>query len=115
MSLQTEESRKEREAFVAGQASLSDFLQTIHPPEMIRSFILKQLDQLDELTQLVCKVSALVGVYFSADIIRSFLRDDDVLESNLQNLKPFLTRLHKKLDEAFKRLIAAGILEPVSF
>ena len=99
MKNDTEHEDVEMESYVAAEfAMLSKFIGKIHAPEVIRSFILEQMDQLPPSTQFVCKCAALVGVYFSRQIISSLVAGYDV----------------SKINKAFRELIEANIIEPIT-
>lgn len=76
---------------------LSKFISKIHAPEVIRSFILEQMDRLPPSTQFVCKCAALVGVYFSRQIIFSLVKSKQ-----------------DRINKAFRELIEAEIIEPIT-
>lgn len=78
--------------------TLPQFIDKIHSPEVIKSFILEQMDRLPPTTQHICKCAALVGTYFSRQIIMSIN----------SSIKP------TKINQAFRELIEAQIIEPIS-
>ena len=76
-------------------------LSEIKPPQVIKSFILEQLDRLPPTTQQVAKESALVGEFFSRQIIYHL------------NTKRTNDQASTKVDRAFQQLIDAKIIEPI--
>jgi len=80
---------------------LPKLLNEIKPPQVIKSFILEQLDRLPPTTQQVAKESALVGEFFSRQIIY-----------HLNNVRTS-DQANSKVDRAFQQLIDAKIIEPI--
>ena len=80
---------------------LPKLLREIKPPQVIKSFILEQLDRLPPTTQQVAKESALVGEFFSRQIIY-----------HLNNVRTS-DQANSKVDRAFQQLIDAKIIEPI--
>jgi class 3 adenylate cyclase/tetratricopeptide (TPR) repeat protein len=90
----------ERECIISGDdCELPLVLQRINAPQVIKSFILQQLDRLPPTTQQVAKECALVGEYFSRHVIYH-------LNQGTSNDKD-------KVDRAFQQLIDAKIIEPI--
>jgi len=88
----------ELEAHVVAEFdTLNKFISQIHAPAVIRSFILEQMDRLPPSTQFVCKCAALVGVYFSRQIIFSLV-----------------SAPQDRVNKAFRQLIEAKIIEPIT-
>lgn len=81
---------------------LPTLLQSIVAPQVIKSFILQQLDRLPPTTQQVAKECALVGEYFSRHIIY-----------HLNSGKGSENSSTDKIDRAFQHLIDAKIIEPI--
>ena len=82
---------------------LPTLLQSIVAPQVIKSFILQQLDRLPPTTQQVAKECALVGEYFSRHIIYH-LNSGKGTDSGHST---------DKIDRAFQHLIDAKIIEPI--
>jgi class 3 adenylate cyclase len=93
----------ERECILTSPIKLPTLLQSIVAPQVIKSFILQQLDRLPPTTQQVAKECALVGEYFSRHIIYH-------LNSGKGNDSGHST---DKIDRAFQHLIDAKIIEPI--
>ena len=81
---------------------LPKLLESIVAPQVIKSFILQQLDRLPPTTQQVAKECALVGEYFSRHIIY-YLNSGKGSENSSTD----------KIDRAFQHLIDAKIIEPI--
>lgn len=92
---------EEQECVLAERTTTLSSLITKHinAPQIIKSFILEQLDRLPPTTQQIAKECALVGAYFSRQIIYHF-------NQGLENSQ-------KRVNRAFEQLIDAKIIEPI--
>jgi predicted ATPase len=96
---EADETEVESEAVLSDDIkTLDSFIKKIHAPEVIRSFVLEQMDRLPPSTQFVCKCAALVGTYFSRQILYSLVRGHG----------------QDKINKAFRELIEANIIEPIT-
>ena len=100
---------------------LPKLLAEITPPQVIKSFILEQLDRLPPTTQQVAKESALVGEFFSRQG-RFYLNLKIEFRNVFKNLTKVIYHLNSirtgdedrtKVDRAFQQLIDAKIIEPI--
>ena len=93
----------ERECILTSRIKLPTLLQSIVAPQVIKSFILQQLDRLPPTTQQVAKECALVGEYFSRHIIYNLNSGKGTDAGHSTD----------KIDRAFQHLIDAKIIEPI--
>ena len=100
---------------------LPKLLAEITPPQVIKSFILEQLDRLPPTTQQVAKESALVGEFFSRQG-RFYCNWKIEVRNVFKNLTKVIYHLNSirtgdedrtKVDRAFQQLIDAKIIEPI--